>query len=115
MTSDAQSEDDEIKPQLLRVVSTVASGTSITVDASPGTYNRKVHPIVRRWDQKLDSDGKDLAPTGGCLPLLENRWLPLQDGIKIWFDAPGDETNYYRGGDYWLIPARTATSAIEWP
>ncbi|MCA1553372.1 MAG: DUF6519 domain-containing protein, partial [Chloroflexi bacterium] len=37
-------------------------------------------------------------------------WQPLEDGVEVLF-APGT----YRTGDYWLIPARTATAQIEWP
>jgi hypothetical protein len=44
------------------------------------------------------------------------------DGINVWFGAAPtsqeDEdpvAHTYRIGDYWLIPARTATGDIEWP
>ena len=37
-------------------------------------------------------------------------WLDLEDGIQIQFQA-----GVYRAGDYWLIPARTATGDVEWP
>jgi hypothetical protein len=115
IASDAHPEDAEAKPALIRVALPPTSGTSISLESSPGTYNAKAHPIVRRWDQQLDADGNDLGPTGGCLPLVENTWLPLQNGLKIYFHSPAGEKMHYRGGDYWLIPARTATHAIEWP
>jgi len=38
-------------------------------------------------------------------------WLALEDGIEVQFV----EGQRYRRGDYWLIPARTATGGIEWP
>ena len=38
-------------------------------------------------------------------------WLDLESGIQIRFEPGGQ----YRTGDYWLIPARTASSNIEWP
>jgi hypothetical protein len=40
----------------------------------------------------------------------------LEDGIQVQFQKLG-ETEYhkYRTGDYWLIPARTATGDVEWP
>lgn len=41
----------------------------------------------------------------------DNKWLILEDGIRIQFQ--NDAT--YRTGDYWLIPARTATGEVEWP
>ena len=48
-------------------------------------------------------------------------WLTLEDGVQIRFQ-PADQaqpsnspTNQYLTGDYWLIPARTATGDVEWP
>jgi hypothetical protein len=64
-----------------------------------------VRPLLRRWDQR-DADenlGTLAVPTS-------NRWVELEDGIEVQFG--GGE---YRAGDYWLIPARTATGDIEWP
>ncbi|MGW5472343.1 DUF6519 domain-containing protein [Streptomyces chartreusis] len=58
------------------------------------------HPYLRRWDQR-----------GPARPVAEGPWLPLEDGIQIRF-APGGR---YRSGDYWLVPARTATGDVEWP
>jgi hypothetical protein len=62
------------------------------------------NPRVRRWDGVAEIKPAPIAPpTSG--------WEELaQDGIELKF-APGS----YRIGDYWLIPARTATAAIEWP
>src|SRR5438270_9619967 len=37
-------------------------------------------------------------------------WIDLENGIQIHF-ADGQ----FQSGDYWLIPARTATGQIEWP
>lgn len=69
--------------------------------------------ILRRWDHK--SDLKD----DGAVRLVESEkeWLMLEDGVQIQFQ-PGDALHpggQYRTGDYWLIPARTATGDIEWP
>lgn len=58
------------------------------------------HPYLRRWDQR-----------GPARPVAEGTWLPLEDGVQIRF-APGGR---YRSGDYWLVPARTATGDVEWP
>ena len=55
----------------------------------------------------------------------EDVWLTLEDGVQIRFQ-PGDPVpagsappnppvNQYLTGDYWLIPARTATGDVEWP
>ena len=41
-------------------------------------------------------------------------WLSLEDGVQIQFQ-PGPPAHMYRTGDYWLIPARTATADVDWP
>lgn len=69
------------------------------------------HPLLRRWDH----DG-DPANYQGALPIAESAdpttgWIALEDGIEVWFAVAGE----YRAGDYWLIPARVATSDVEWP
>jgi hypothetical protein len=64
-----------------------------------------VRPLLRRWDQR-DGDAKE-----GTLPVpTGNAWVDLEDGIQVQF-VKGE----YRTGDYWLIPARTATGDVEWP
>ena len=82
-----------------------------------GDEDAERHPVLRRWDFQSD-DKKDRA-----LPLTEGTgddpadWIPLEDGIRIQFPAPTGQTTAamtYRSGDYWLIPARTATGDIEW-
>ncbi|MBT9521727.1 MAG: hypothetical protein IV101_12635 [Dechloromonas sp.] len=61
------------------------------------------NPRVRRWDGVAEISTSAINSATG--------WEELaQDGIELKF-APGS----YRIGDYWLIPARTATAAIEWP
>ncbi|MBK9785380.1 MAG: hypothetical protein IPP59_15075 [Betaproteobacteria bacterium] len=62
------------------------------------------NPRVRRWDGIAE-----IRPAAIANP--NTGWEELaQDGIELKF-APGS----YRIGDYWLIPARTATASIEWP
>ena len=63
------------------------------------------HPVLRRWDHRPDMPGTNL------LPLVEGKWLDLEDGVQILF-TPGGQ---YRPGDYWQIPARTITANVEWP
>jgi hypothetical protein len=47
---------------------------------------------------------------------MEGTWLSLEDGVQVQFQkAAAGGTNLYRTGDYWLIPARTATGDVEWP
>ncbi len=69
-----------------------------SVSADPSLNAR-----MRRWDQFGSS-----ATSNGVV--LSTAPLPLENGIEIQF-IPGN----YNTGDYWLIPARTATGNIEWP
>ncbi len=85
-------------------------GNVVTIDLSklighaldPALF--PTNPRVRRWDGIAE-----IKPVAIANP--NTGWEELaQDGIELKF-APGS----YRIGDYWLIPARTATAAIEWP
>ncbi|MGI8587606.1 MAG: DUF6519 domain-containing protein [Chloroflexia bacterium] len=78
------------------------------------------HPMLRRWDQKGDlAKGND--PTRrGAVALEEDKWLDLEDGVQIHFTSTTSDTakqpkHQYRAGDYWMIPARTATGDVDWP
>ncbi|ADU98782.1 DUF6519 domain-containing protein [Alicycliphilus denitrificans] len=64
-----------------------------------------LHPLLRRWDQRPTAAGQN------ALAVVEGSWIPLEDGVEVRF-APGGS---YRVGDYWQIPARTATADVEWP
>jgi hypothetical protein len=74
----------------------------ITVRQTPPSIDPALHPKLRRWDQQEEAteDGVVLTDTG----------TELEDGIEVTI-SPGQ----YRAGDYWLIPARTATGDVEWP
>jgi Family of unknown function (DUF6519)/Type VI secretion system/phage-baseplate injector OB domain len=61
-----------------------------------------LHPKARRWDSPGLLDAS--VPTGN------NHFLLLEDGVEVKF-----ENGTYRTGDYWMIPARTATRNVEWP
>jgi hypothetical protein len=69
-------------------------------DAVPELY------LMRRWD---DPSGLVTAPMDGS-------WVPLENGIEVSFE-PGPDTGAvaFVPGDYWLIPARSATASITWP
>ncbi|HRQ40302.1 MAG TPA: DUF6519 domain-containing protein [Chloroflexota bacterium] len=79
---------------------------AVTLSEAPGiTYDGEssTHPLLRRWD-------------GYMAEIPEERWLRLEDGIEIQFQPGPNETPHsYRSGDYWLVPARTATGDVEWP
>ncbi|KAA3660768.1 MAG: hypothetical protein DWQ04_18445 [Chloroflexi bacterium] len=78
------------------------------------------HPILRRWDQQdgIPEKGEvDLTDCGDVIEIkMENgkyALLGLEKGIQVQFQL--DEDSEFKPGDYWLIPARTATGKIEWP
>ncbi|MGA7204328.1 MAG: DUF6519 domain-containing protein, partial [Specibacter sp.] len=74
------------------------------------------HPYLRRWDQAGDPDAGGAAAVVEA-PAGQDAWIALEDGVEIEFPAqflPG-QPNQYRTGDYWLIPARTATGDLDWP
>jgi Family of unknown function (DUF6519)/Carboxypeptidase regulatory-like domain len=65
------------------------------------------HPKLRRWDG-IGAIKREAAP-------VDDHDLELESGVVIRFTAGS-----YRTGDYWTIPARTATADaqsgnIEWP
>lgn len=71
------------------------------------------HPKLRRWDQSAGASGSGV-PTSSPDP---DGWIPLESGVEVRFrdkDAAGNPL-HYETGDYWLIPARTASNAVEWP
>jgi hypothetical protein len=78
------------------------------------TYDRTAankHPLLRRWDHTSDA-----IPVSEGGPTRDNDWINLEDGVQILFrKATGGQASEYRIGDYWLIPARTATGDVEWP
>ena len=75
--------------------------------ATPTGVNAARHPKLRRWDQ-ADQTG---APATAQGIKTAGQWLPLEDGVSVQFSQSGQ----YRTGDYWLIPARTASGELEWP
>lgn len=84
----------------------VLSGTKAIPDIEK--YLTK-HPFLRRWDR----DEKTTEALG-VQTLEEGKWLALENGIEIWFETDLS-ASVYKKGDYWLIPARTATGDVEWP
>jgi hypothetical protein len=76
--------------------------------------------LLRRWDHRASPQPKDgagaPAPNGAALFVFpadatqELAWVTLENGIRIQF-----QRGSFRPGDYWLIPARTATGDVEWP
>jgi len=58
---------------------------------------------LRRWEQAGPGVSADAVT-------MTDDWQDLEGGIQVQFSE-----GTYRAGDYWLIPARTATAEIEWP
>ncbi len=81
----------------LSVMLAVPAGQTIPVH--PGQRAR-----MRRWDQSGP------AATAAGIALSVGSWIRLENGIEVSF-GPGS----FASGDYWTIPARTATGQIEWP
>lgn len=108
--SDDRNELDGQPGQLLQIDSVNTSLRRITLTAAPTPLaggadgvDRLRHPKLRRWDQTGNSATSDGVATTGS-------WLGLEDGVEVQFS-----NGPFRSGDYWLIPARTATGEIEWP
>lgn len=76
-----------------------------------------LHPYLRRWDHGRGAAAGKLRD--GAIPVRRSQlssWLPIEDGVEV--QLQGDEKRLVlapRAGDYWLIPARTATGDVEWP
>ncbi|MEM4988055.1 DUF6519 domain-containing protein [Collimonas sp. H4R21] len=109
---------------LLQVQAIDRVGLSVTLSGSTdSTINDGAkHPLLRRWDQQQGdaTDGGLQLSANGAAAIVEDstdNWLSLEDGVQIQFQKPGSNAapNQYRTGDYWLIPARTATGNVEWP
>jgi hypothetical protein len=89
---------------LFRIDTVDHDSNTITLKTSASTLANLKEKKLRRWDQNdtnnANADG--VAATGD--------WIELENGIQIQFSD-----DKYHAGDYWLIPARTATGEIEWP
>ncbi len=81
--------------------------------ASPGPgQDGWPRPVLRRWDHNVHARGVS-AGRDGAIAVEHARWLPLENGIEIWFE----NTGMLRPGDYWLIPARSGSEGytLLWP
>jgi hypothetical protein len=88
--------------ELYQIYSVQPSTMQVTMTAPvTGIHNRNAR--MRRWDQS----GASATATG--IPLSATP-VQLENGIEVTF-GKGD----YVSGDYWTIPARTASGQIDWP
>jgi uncharacterized protein DUF6519 len=98
---------------LSQVDSVDAIEMSITLKTAPHAISTGKHPLLRRWDQRASgqkNSGLKINDDDNAV-LLKAGGLNLEDGIQVYFE----EGRTYVAGDYWLIPARTATGDIQWP
>ncbi|MFE3737057.1 DUF6519 domain-containing protein [Streptomyces sp. NPDC059134] len=113
---------------LLRVEEVDLPGRRVRLSGEPeGQVGRRpeLHPFLRRWDHRPGTRRTGSGGTGGsgrtkqgaggtrggALRIEEGGWLPLEDGVHVYFE-PG---RTYRSGDFWTVAARTATGDVEWP
>jgi len=95
------------RPGFLTVIDDVDPATRIvTLRVAPPAFGGEIVKL-RRWD---GVGAVKTHPSGGAEPFIE-----LENGVQVSFSA-----GTYDTGDYWLIPARTATTdersgTIEWP
>ncbi len=90
--------------ELFQIKSINAEQRTITMTAAVAQVDPTRNARLRRWEQS------GTAATAGGMALAAGSWLDLENGIQVQF-APG----HFESGDYWLLPARTATGQIEWP
>lgn len=90
---------------LVKVQKTAGNVVTLDLSSATGSLDEALfnaNPRVRVWDGTAE-----MAPVA---PLDPGGWVALESGIEVKFT-----TGSYRCGDYWTIPARTASADIEWP
>jgi hypothetical protein len=101
--SDDDMELRGVPGRLIQIDHVPAGSRNLTMKTTPPVVDAALHPLLRRWDQSGTGAGDaGVAITGD--------WQALEDGVEVQFSA-----GPFRTGDYWLIPARTATGDVEWP
>jgi hypothetical protein len=110
--------------KMLQIQAIDRTATTVTLTGAPGSnvgQDSALHPMLRRWDyqQGDPADGGLQLGSDNAALIVESAtaWLELEDGVQIQFRPPdaGQPATLYHTGDYWLIPARTATADVEWP
>ncbi|MFC7310411.1 DUF6519 domain-containing protein [Streptomyces monticola] len=101
---------------LLRVEELDLPGRRVRLSAEPDPRvgrRPELQPFLRRWDHHEGPKrrGRKAALRNGAVRVEEGAWIPLEDGVEVYFAKEAT----YRTGDYWTIPARTATGDVEWP
>lgn len=93
------------EPNALVQIDQIGPGPNeITLKSTAAALAGRPGLKLRRWDQSGVS-----ANSAGLKANLA-QWIELEGGVQVSLEA-----GEYHSGDYWLIPARTATGKIEWP
>ncbi len=92
----------KIPYDLFQIKAPTLATREITTDASISQFSGASGLQLRRWDQSTAS------ATAAGVPMTSG-WIDIEDGVQVRFSE-----GTYRSGDYWLIPARTATGDVEW-
>src|SRR5205823_13726489 len=80
-----------------------SEANQVTLSGAPSRANG-THRYLRRWSAaEIDIASATAAGVQG--------WIDLEDGVQVKFDPKG----VYATGEYWTIPARTATGDVIWP
>jgi len=88
---------------LFKIVSIDPTSLQVTLDSPVFGIDPRRHARMRRWDQPITtrtSAGISVSATP----------IPLENGIEVSFRGRN-----FEAGDYWTIPARTASGEIDWP
>jgi hypothetical protein len=90
---------------LMRVTAVDRENNQVTVDPPPAS-NIGTHRYLRRWQSgEIDIAAATATAVKG--------WINLEDGVQVKFDIGKDQK--FSTGQYWTIPARTATGNVIWP
>ncbi|KAA6459814.1 hypothetical protein DYQ86_17060 [Acidobacteria bacterium AB60] len=89
--------------QLYQIQSAGPGPLQFTLTSPVAAIDPARNARMRRWDQS------GAAATSKGIPLSTSP-IQLENGIEVTF-----RKGTYVSGDYWTIPARAATGAIEWP
>ncbi len=92
------------QPGLLYQITFVSQAAmQVTLSAPVFGIDTTKNARMRRWDQA------GASATSSGIPLSGTQ-IPLENGIQVDFTS-----GEFQSGDYWTIPARTASGQIDWP
>ncbi len=102
-----------VAPGLHRITAYDPDTATVTLATAPALQSdtRDRPLLLRRWDH---GGAPKFADDNG-LAIIEDSWLPIEEGISIRFDHDAAQPAVYRPGDFWLIPARVALGDVLWP